>query len=101
MHVNRGNWVCPLIAAIAIVVALFRACSTIGVFNDTVDEPFHIGAAVTLLEAGRLVHGTETPPLPRLVQGGALKLAGVHTKSIVPDRTIRDNKHAFTIGGEL
>src|SRR5215216_1246467 len=101
MKPGRGGWACPLIAMLAGIVMLMRGWSTVAVFNDTVDEPFHIAAAVTLIESGRLVHGIETPPVARIVQGLALRMAGVETNTLVPSRIIHDNREAIPVGVKI
>jgi hypothetical protein len=65
------------IAALAALIALVRAGSTIGTFNDCVDEPYNVGSAIALYGTGKLVAGSEQPPLPRIVAGLPLWLSGV------------------------
>src|SRR5437868_3735883 len=98
---RRRSWIYPVISLMAAVVMLARAGSTIGVFNDIIDEPYHIAAAVTLLETGRLVQGIETPPISRLVQGFALMAAGVSIPEFAADRTIHSTISAFPIGWHI
>src|SRR3954453_1601184 len=97
----RRSAIYPLIAALAGIVMLVRAGSTIGVFNETYDEPFHMAAAVTLMEEGRLTDGIETPPVARIVQGIALKLGGVQTTALVTTHTIHDAQTTFDIGNDM
>src|SRR5215212_2638230 len=67
----------PWIAGLAGAVMLARVISAIFTFNHTIDEPYHIGSAVVLYEAKKLLIGAQHPPLVRLVAGLPLVLQGV------------------------
>jgi hypothetical protein len=71
--------ICPAIVAGAVVVMCLRVASTWTAFNDTIDEPYHIGAGVAMIEAKRHVYGIQHPPLPRLVAAIPLVLSGVRS----------------------
>jgi len=81
------------IAVIAAAIMLLRVGHTMFMFNNTVDEPFHIGSAVVTYDVGRESSGVEQPPLTRIVAGLPLYLRGVHlprteeTTTVVPMRT--------------
>jgi len=81
------------IAVIAAAIMLLRVGHTMFMFNNTVDEPFHIGSAVVTYDVGRESSGVEQPPLTRIVAGLPLYLRGMHlprteeTTTVVPMRT--------------
>lgn len=68
------QWVCRIVASLAVAVALWRAASTIDRFNNVVDEPYHIGSAACLYRNGKHTAGVQHPPLARLVAGVPLWL---------------------------
>jgi len=96
-----------LITAVAILVMLARIAVTYGVFNDVIDEPYHIGAGVGMLDSGRHVFGIQHPPLPRIVGAIPLVLSGVHddiarqTTSIQPDLSAFEVGHRVLMHGKL
>src|ERR1700733_5369902 len=53
------------IAVIAAAIMLLRVAHTMFVFNNTVDEPFHIASAVVMYDVGKESSGVEQPPLTR------------------------------------
>jgi 4-amino-4-deoxy-L-arabinose transferase-like glycosyltransferase len=78
IHVTRGLWVFRIVAILAGVTAIARVASTIGTFNNSCDEPYHISAAVGLYDTHKLISGIEQPPVSRLVAAIPLYLSGVH-----------------------
>lgn len=60
--------------AMLMAVYLLRVGPGVRTYSQTVDETYHIGAAVSLLEARTLVLGVQHPPLARYVM--ALPIAG-------------------------
>jgi hypothetical protein len=80
----------PIVAAIAVIVMLLRCQLTIDVFNHTIDEPFHIAAAVGLYEAHKHVADVTHPPLAWLVAGIALKHDGVDVPQLHGSQTVLD-----------
>src|SRR5439155_26701459 len=81
------HWSYPVVAAIAVLIAIARCASTVSVFNHTTDELAHIAGAVGLYESGRNVYMVEHPTLQRLVVGLALHLVGV---DYAPARDLTD-----------
>jgi len=65
------------VAAIAAAIMLLRVAQTIFLFNNTVDEPYHIASAVVMYDVGKHASGVEQPPLTRIVAGLPLYLRGV------------------------
>jgi hypothetical protein len=71
------HWSYPLIALLAGAVMIVRAVLVTEVYSNTVDEPYHIGAAMVLWESKQAVAGAQHPPLARWVIGLPLVLQGV------------------------
>jgi hypothetical protein len=69
--------ICRTVAAVAALVMLLRVVQTIFLFNNTVDEPYHIASAVVMYDLGKDASGVEQPPLTRIVAGLPLYLRGV------------------------
>jgi len=80
------------VACIAATVLVLRVVQTIFLFNNTVDEPYHIASAVVMYDVGKHASGVEQPPLTRIVAGLPLYLRGVRlprgelTTAVVPMR---------------
>ena len=80
------------IAVIAAAIMLLRVAHAMFLFNNTVDEPFHIASAVVMYDVGKESSGVEQPPLTRIVAGLPLYLRGVRlppneiTTAVVPMR---------------
>ncbi|HEY8665541.1 MAG TPA: glycosyltransferase family 39 protein [Tepidisphaeraceae bacterium] len=87
-------------ALLAGIIMLARAGAGIGVFTHTYDEPYHVGAAVGLWEAGRATEGIQHPPLVRLLVGAVLKASGI---SIPAERQgiIHNDLRAYDLGEEV
>lgn len=66
------------IAIIFAFIMLLRVAHTMFLFNNTVDEVFHIASAVVTYDVGKESSGVEQPPLTRIVAGLPLYLRGVH-----------------------
>ncbi len=94
------HWAYPWIAALAGVVMLARAASTVHTFNHTTDEPAHIAAAVSLYEAHKAIYMIEHPPLQRLVVGGALRLAGAELWDARGESMVQ-SRHGSNFAGGL
>jgi hypothetical protein len=96
-----------LITSLAIIVMIARLVSTYQVFNDVIDEPYHIGAGIGMFESKRHAFGIQHPPLPRLVGALPLVLAGVGdeiargTTTIQPDLSAFEVGHRVLLRGEL
>src|SRR5438309_2963608 len=71
------HWSYPLIALLAGVVMIVRVVTVTHVYSNTIDEPYHIGAAMVLWESKQLTAGVQHPPLARWVIGLPLVMQGV------------------------
>ncbi|HMB95114.1 MAG TPA: hypothetical protein VKK61_03665, partial [Tepidisphaeraceae bacterium] len=89
------------IALLAVVIALCRVGITIGTFNDTVDEPYNVAAAIAMYGVGKHVAGTEQPPLTRLVAGLPLYLSGVRLPAKYHNTTVLSEPQTYLEGGDL
>jgi len=65
-----------MVALSAAIIMLARVAVTISIFSPTIDEPAHIGAAVSMIEAHKLIAPGSHPPLARLVAAVPLWLDG-------------------------
>jgi dolichyl-phosphate-mannose--protein O-mannosyl transferase len=81
--VARPSYPWSLLVGVAIVILCARVAATWRVFSDTADETYHLAAAISLFEAGKLVEGIQHPPLPRMLPGLVLYASGVRYP---PDR---------------
>lgn len=77
-----------------------RIAATWHVFNDVIDEPYHIGSGLAMLQGHRHVYGIQHPPLPRVVAAVPLYLAGVRCTDPKLG-TIVDDLRGFDIGHEV
>lgn len=82
------------------VVMLARVVAVTYVYNNTVDEPYHIGSAVVLWEAKQLVVGAQHPPLARWVIGLPLVVQGMRLPEARGEFTVVEYP-GFGIGQEL
>jgi 4-amino-4-deoxy-L-arabinose transferase-like glycosyltransferase len=96
----EAHWSYPLIAALAAVVMLVRVVLVTNVYNNTIDEPYHIGSAVVLWEAKQLVVGAQHPPLARWVIGAPLFAQGVRYPE-ARDEYVVVEYPGFDIGRQL
>ena len=53
----KKHWAYPLIALLASLVMVVRVVLVTNVYNNTIDEPYHIGSAMVLWESKQLVVG--------------------------------------------
>src|SRR5262252_8844463 len=94
----RRHWIYPTLTVAAVVVMVVRIVSTYHVFNDTLDEPYHIGAGIGLLEAKKHIEGTQHPPLARMIAAIPLYRSGVEYPADRGNRTVQWDLNAFNIG---
>src|SRR3982751_5801064 len=80
----------PFIAALAVIVMVVRCQLIIPVFNHTIDEPFHIGAAVGLYEAHKHIVDATHPPIAWLVARIPLRMDGVQVPRLRGTTTVLD-----------
>src|SRR5262245_31132845 len=88
----------PWIALVAVLLAVARTASYSHVFSQTFDEPYHIGAAISVYSTGRVVHGVQHPPLHRFVVGLPLELSGVEMQQSRRTDAIPKDTDAFLVG---
>jgi hypothetical protein len=97
----RKHWIWPTSVAGAIVIMVARIVSTYAIFNDTADEPYHIGSAVSYWAAKHHIRGTQHPPLTRIVSGLPLMLAGVDSPRDRGVTTVQNDLTAFETGHDV
>jgi hypothetical protein len=100
-NLPRKHWLWRALVAAALAVMVVRIISTYAVFNDTADEPYHIGAAVSYCVAKHHVRGTQHPPLTRIVAGVPLVLAGIDSARDRGVKTVQNDLTAFEIGHDV
>ncbi len=79
---------------------LARVVAVTYVYNNTVDEPYHIGSAMVLWETKQLVVGAQHPPLARWVIGLPLVLQGMSFPEARGEYVVVEYP-GFAIGQEL
>jgi dolichyl-phosphate-mannose-protein mannosyltransferase len=80
----RSSYPWSLLVGVAIAILCARVAATWRVFSDTADETYHLAAAISLFEAGKLTEGIQHPPLARILPGLVLYASGVRYP---PDRS--------------
>jgi 4-amino-4-deoxy-L-arabinose transferase-like glycosyltransferase len=83
------------IALIAVAIASIRIAATYTVFNQTFDEPLHIGCGVEWL--GGVVCADETPPLARVAEAVGPYLLGARA----PGTPYVDMDSEYTAGAQI
>jgi hypothetical protein len=94
---RRFGW----LALTAGAVMLARLALCVGVFSPTIDEPSHIGAAVSLIEAKKLVAPGSHPPLARLVAALPLWLDGARLPQCRGQTTIGTEDLGYALGTQV
>ena len=89
------------IAVIAAAIMLLRVGHTMFMFNNTVDEPFHIASAVTMYDVGKETDGFEQPPLTRIVAGLPLYLRGVRLPPTELTTTVVSMRETYLRGTQI
>jgi hypothetical protein len=90
----------PWATLLAVLVAMARTASYSHVFSHTYDEPYHIGASISVYRMGRVVHGVQHPPLHRFVVGLPLVLSGVEMQQSRRTDAIPKDTDAFFVGDD-
>ncbi len=91
----------PLIAILAAFVFLWRSAIAIPVYTHTIDEPYHLASAVAIYEAHSHVLGVQHGPLPRLVAGLPLYLAGLRVPLNGPPGQVRGEAATYQFGARV
>jgi hypothetical protein len=80
---------------------LARLAISVGVFSPTIDESSHIGAAVSLIEARKLVAPGSHPPLARLVAAIPLWLDGARLPQCRGQTAIGTEDLGYALGMQV
>jgi hypothetical protein len=91
----------PWLALIAGIIMLARLAASVGTFSPTIDESSHIGAAVSLIEAKKLVAPGSHPPLARLVAAIPLWLDGARLPQCRGQTTIGTEDLGYALGTQV
>lgn len=91
----------PWLAVVAACIMLLRAGYASTQTSHTVDEPYHLGAAVGIYDAHKHIYGVQHPPLPRLVAGLPLVLAGEHVEEARGMTKVRYEEAANEAGARI
>ena len=92
---------CRVSAILAGVVLLARLLASINTFSPTTDEPCHIGAAVSMVEAHELVALVDHPPLARWVAAVPLWLDGARLPQCRGMHTVEKNDVGYALGTQV
>jgi hypothetical protein len=98
---RRSPAVYRTIAILAALIMLLRVGHTMFIFNNTVDEVFHIASAVVTYDVGKESSGNEQPPLTRIVAGLPLYLRGVHLPPTEASTTIVPMRDTYLQGTQV
>jgi hypothetical protein len=91
----KSGW----IAVLGLVaIFLIRVAAPISRLSQNVDEPYHVGAAVSMWEAKAYVLGLEQPPLTRWVSGVPLMLMGAELPEYRGTTMSRKGDEAYAAG---
>jgi hypothetical protein len=80
---------------------LGRLALSVGTFSPTIDESSHIGAAVSLIEAKKLIAPGSHPPLARLVAAIPLWLDGARLPQCRGQTTIGTEDLGYALGTQV
>ncbi|MFN4243304.1 MAG: glycosyltransferase family 39 protein [Tepidisphaerales bacterium] len=99
---GRGSSVGPLLVLAAVVaVFLLRTGPSVREYAQTVDETYHVGAAVSYLEARTLVLGVQHPPLGRLPAAAVAWAMGARLPEYAGATTSRREDVAYAAGTQV
>lgn len=99
---GRGSTVGPLLVLAAVVaVFLLRTGPAVREYAQTVDETYHVGAAVSYLEARTLVLGVQHPPLGRLPAAAVAWAMGARLPEYAGATTSRREDVAYAAGTQV
>ena len=91
----------PWMALAAGVVMILRLALSVRVFSPATDEPSHIGAAVSMIEAHKLIAPGGHPPLARLLAVIPLWLDGARLPQCRGQTTIGTEDLGYSLGTEV
>jgi hypothetical protein len=91
----------PWLALAAGAVVLIRLGLCVQVFSPTIDEPSHIGAAVSMIEAHKLIAPGSHPPLARLVAAIPLWLDGARLPQCRGQTAIGTEDLGYELGTQV
>jgi hypothetical protein len=91
----------PWLALAAGVVMILRLALSVGVFSPATDEPSHVGAAVSMIEAHKLIAPGGHPPLARLLAAIPLCLDGARLPQCRGQTTIGTEDLGYALGTQV
>lgn len=80
---------------------VLRLAISVGVFSPAIDESSHIGAAVSMIEAHKLIAPGSHPPLARLVAAIPLWLDGARLPQCRGQTTVGTEDLGYALGAEV
>jgi hypothetical protein len=89
------------LALIAAIIMLARLALSVGVFSPAIDESSHIGSAVSLIEAKKLIAPGSHPPLARLVAAIPLWLDGARLPEVRGQTMIGTEDLGYALGTQV
>lgn len=96
-----GRWGVRLAILLIVAVFLLRVVPPVREYAQTVDETYHVGSAVSYLEARTLVLGVQHPPLARLPAGVTAWVMGARLPDFAGATTSRREDVAYAAGTEV
>jgi 4-amino-4-deoxy-L-arabinose transferase-like glycosyltransferase len=91
----------PWLAALAGAILVGRLAVTVGDFSPTTDEPCHIGAAVSMVEAHKLIALVSHPPLARWVAVIPLWMDGARLPQCRGVTTVGKEDLGYALGTQV
>ncbi len=91
----------PWLALVAGIIMLARLAASVTIFSPAIDESSHIGAAVSLIEAKKLVAPGSHPPLARLVAAIPLWLDGARLPQCRGQTLIGTEDLGYALGTQV
>jgi hypothetical protein len=91
----------PLVALAAGLVMVVRLAMCVRIFSPATDEPSHIGAAVSMIEAHKLIAPGSHPPLARLVAAIPLWIDGARLPQCRGQTMVGTEDLGYGLGTEV
>jgi hypothetical protein len=98
---RRAHRIYPWLALAAGAVMVLRLAVSVRIFSPTTDEPAHIGAAVSLIEAHKLIAPGGHPPLARLLAAIPLWLNGARLPQCRGQTAIGTDDLGYALGTQV